>query len=178
MLKKHSKQEVSIEGWKEASVTGFTLLRMGQSHIMARKVRQRKPIVKDMALFVAWDIADGVVARLLHADSPRRRVIDAVVDRIAVAENLFAISTTNKRTRPYTVLLAARELVVGIANARHYADTQEVVQGTGLHKLASLSLAGYGVVAAQHEEYTDLAGTLMVGLMAVTAAEYIQNSFE
>lgn len=65
----------------------LTIARLGLGvGFCAAVIRHESP-----AIAIAWlvsiitaDIADGVIARQFHVDSTRRRVIDAVVDRITI----------------------------------------------------------------------------------------------
>jgi phosphatidylglycerophosphate synthase len=175
MIKRHT-PETQISSWRESVSIGLTALRLVHAHRMANKIRRREPIAKSMATFIAWDVADGIIARKLRGETPHRRFIDAAVDRLSVIDNVSALMATNPKVKPYATLLAVREAVVGISNLSTYLETGEVVQGKGLHKAASLSLAAFAVVAAEHEEFTDVAGTVMIGLMGITALEYVRDA--
>lgn len=155
---------------------GLTLSRLALAENMARKVRERRGIALSLAAFIAVDIGDGVIARKLDADTPLRRFADAAVDRVAVARVATAVARTNKAAKPYVLGLAARDMIVGAANAVHYHRTGEVIQGHGPHKLGSLSVSLFGAVAAGGNQAATRATGFAANIInAGLAADYVAN---
>jgi phosphatidylglycerophosphate synthase len=71
----------------EITLIWLTVARLGLGvGFCAAVIEHSSPLVAISWLItiIAADIADGVVARQFHVDSTRRRVIDAVVDRITI----------------------------------------------------------------------------------------------
>ena len=163
--------------YNESLVNVLTLSRLGIAEIMARKITKQESIVVPMAAFVIADVLDGVIARKLDVDSPRRRFLDAAVDRLSVLRAASAMYDINPTSRPYLAALAAREAVVSAANLAHYAKSGEVVQGHGFHKLGTLSISAFALGAASgNENVTHALGAASTTINAVLATDYVSNA--
>ncbi|MDB5168921.1 MAG: hypothetical protein JWO41_277 [Candidatus Saccharibacteria bacterium] len=176
MLKHHFTEKGKAISVKELAVLAATGSRLIIGGYMARNVLHHKPVLGSMAIFLLADHFDGVLARKMGVDTPKRRVIDAMVDRAAIAMNFAALAVVNEEARPFIGLLAAREAVVGMANWHVLKETGAVVQGAGAQKLGSLSVALFGVAGAQYPEFTDAAGIATVAINTVLATEYVENA--
>jgi hypothetical protein len=74
-------------------------------------------------------------------------------------------------------MLAGREIAVSAVNAYHLARTGEVVHGTGVHKLSSLSIAAFAVGSSTQNRLATIAtGTVAVGINYALAASYMVNA--
>lgn len=176
MLKHHLPDKDKAISRREIVAMAATGARLLIGAYIAKNVVQHEPVLGPMALFVLADHFDGVLARKMGVDTPRRRIMDALVDRASVAMGFGALATVNHEAWPFIGLLAAREVVVGVANGYVLKETGLVVQGSGMQKLGSLSTAVFGVVGAQFPEFTEVAGTAMVAINGVLAAEFIENA--
>lgn len=155
----------------------LTAARLFIAYRMAKRVGAGGKITLPMAAFVGADIMDGVIARKLDVDSPGRRSADALVDRLSVGLVARKIVQEHPQTRPYVIGIGLREVAVSAANALHYANSGEVVQGTGVHKLGTLSLAAFGIVSSYgHDNATKVAGTAASTINAGLAFDYIRNA--
>jgi phosphatidylglycerophosphate synthase len=78
-----------------------TIARLPMAHTIAKNIRNSKSVAGPLALFVGADIADGWVARQLEADSPRRRALDAIIDRSSVLFASAEMWRHNRSARPF-----------------------------------------------------------------------------
>lgn len=165
---------------KEVFCLGLTVSRLALAERMARNVREEKSILAPLGLFLLADHFDGAIARRLNADTPLRRSVDAITDRISVARVSLEIAKNSKETRPYFALLAGREAVAALSNTTHYLRTGEVVHGRGLHKLDSLSMAMFGAAPSigGGEAFVKTAGRLAVAINYATLPDYIMNAVQ
>lgn len=162
---------------KETTVVGLTLSRLLLANKIAQRSREGKRSLGYIGLFVIADIADGVLARRWNVDTPLRRVTDAATDRTSTFVMAKAVYETRPDSRMNLSILAVRELVVGATNAYHFIRTGEVVQGHGVHKLGSLSVAAFGAVANTSSEGLSRAvGVATNVINAGLAIDYISNA--
>lgn len=163
----------------EALCVGLTLLRLVAAERMARQVAKRQGIGKSLIAFIIADIADGVLARKLDADTPLRRFTDAAVDRLSVLRVGWSVAKINKAAKPHMAILAAREILVTGVNATHTIRTGEIVQGNSSHKLSSLSTALFAMAASSgNETLTHSTGIAMNAINISLAADYVANLIE
>jgi phosphatidylglycerophosphate synthase len=164
---------------KENLVIGLTLSRLLLASSIAKRTREGKQSVGRIGLFVGADIADGVLARRWGVDTPLRRAVDAITDRASAIMMAKAVFDKRPDSRLNLGILAGRELVVATANATHLMRTGEVVQGHGIHKLGSLSVAGFGAVAGSTTEtISQVVGATTNAINAGLAIDYISNAVE
>ena len=162
---------------KEATVLALTLSRLLLADNIAHRTREGKRSLGRMGLFVIADIADGVLARRWGVDTPLRKAADAVVDRASTFMMAKAVFDTRPDSRINLSILAAREAVVGASNAYHLMRTGEVVQGHGIHKIGSLSVAGFGAIAGTGSETASRAVGATANLInAGLATDYLSNA--
>jgi hypothetical protein len=135
---------------------------------VARRVRDDKSIVLDMAVLVAADIFDGVLLRKLGLDTPARRVADGAVDHLSVARVMGELAKKNEAARPYIGILAARAAVVGTLNAEHWCRTGEVTKGGSNQKATNLATKG-------NDTLTHIAGSVASGIAIGTAFAHTKD---
>jgi phosphatidylglycerophosphate synthase len=173
------KPPASPSMFNHALAIGLTVIRLPLAERMARKTERKESIGLELGLFILADIADGVLARKLKVDTPKRRFADAVVDRVSVLRVGWAMSKANPVSKPFLQGLAGRELIVAGANAVHYLRSGEVVQGHGIHKLGTLSTALFGLAASTGNvlatKTTGLAANIINYGLAI---DYIYNAIE
>ena len=102
---------------KEVLCLGMTAARLSQAYSLYKKVGAGESTYGTVAGIIAVDLADGMVARSMGVDTSRRRVADAVVDRITTGVGFLAAAKRYPTVRPIVVALATREVVVGAGNA-------------------------------------------------------------
>lgn len=164
---------------KEALAIGATLGRLLIAQKMVKNIEKRQSIATSLGIFLAADLADGVIARQFDVDTPLRRFADAAVDRVSVFRVGWAMSQVYPATQPYFKLLAARDVIVSASNAVHYWRTGEVTKGDGLHKAGSLSIAGFALCASTGNEFlTNISGIASTALYSGLALDYIANAIE
>ena len=162
---------------KEALAISATLARLLITKKLISDIEERKNILGTMGVFLAADIADGMLARKLDVDTPLRRLADAAVDRVSIFSAALAMSKVNSASKPYFAILGLRDIVVTSANAVHYLRTGEAVQGEGLHKLGSMSVALFALGANTGDEtVTHVAGAASTALYGGLAIDYINNA--
>lgn len=164
---------------KEAIAISATLARLIITEKLVKDIEKQNGIAVSMGMFLVADIADGVLARKLDVDTPLRRFTDAAVDRVSIFRAAQAMSKVNPAAKPYFALLGVRDLAATTANTVHYLRTGEAVQGDGLHKLGSMSVAMFALSASTANELlTNIAGVASTAIYGGLALDYINNAIE
>lgn len=96
--------------------------------------------------FIAADLYDGVLARELEADDTSRRVLDSLVDRIAIWSVYVAVSVAGYLPAVLLALLLARDLYCGMWCYRMVRDRNVAIRADWLHRSLNLMLAGWVVL--------------------------------
>ena len=96
---------------KENIVLGLTAARLLQANDYSKRIREGRPVRMATGLIMAVDIADGVIARLLDVDGPKRRLLDSTVDSVQIATGLYSTLKHKPETRPWLGLVAALSLI-------------------------------------------------------------------
>lgn len=159
---------------------GFGIALTGARYLLAervaRKVRDDKPIALDMAVLIAADVFDGVLLRKFGLDTPKRRVVDGIVDHLSVARVMGELAKKNETARPYIGILAARAAVVGALNAEHWRRTGEVTKGGWNQKSTNLAMAAFGMIANKgNDTLTHIAGGIASGVAIGTALAHTND---
>ena len=161
---------------KETIGIAVTAARYGIAEVMAHHVRDDGPIGSDLAIFIAADIADGVVLRYYEMDTPLRRIADGVVDHISVARVAAEVAKSNPSARPYTAFLAARATAVGGLNAVHLATTGEATKGNNHQRSTNLTMAAFALAAAsRNKPLTHLTGVVATGVALATLSAHFRK---
>ena len=161
---------------KEGIVLGLTAARLLQGADLSRRVKKGKPIKAATAAIIAVDLLDGVLARKLDSDGPRRRIADSVVDSGIIAAALAAMHKKHPKARPFIGALAARELFVAGGWALDLAKSRQAKKGDVFHKLPPLTIAAFGVAAHHGSERTmKRTGAVAVGVNALLAYDYFKG---
>jgi phosphatidylglycerophosphate synthase len=169
----------STDKWKHVLAIGITASRLIIADRIAKRIETKDRIFGLVAAFIVADIVDGVVSRKPGVDTPLRRFTDAFVDRASMMRASFAMAKANPASQPYLVALGVREAAVGLANATHFVKTGEVVQGHGLHKLDTLSIAAFGMAASSHSESaTHTVGMIANAINYGSAVDYVSNAVQ
>ena len=169
--------ESDISRSKEFAVIGLTLSRLLLAENIARRTRKEKRSLGRIGFFVLADITDGVLARRWGVDTPLRRATDAITDRTSAFIMAKAVFDMRPDTRTNLTILAGREILVDVANVVHLIKTGEVVQGHGIHKIGSLSVAIFGIAASTGSEVASRAvGATANIINAGLATDYVSNA--
>ena len=161
---------------RESPGIAVTAARYGMAERMAHKVRNELPIVLDTAVFIAADIADGVVLRRFGLDTPARRTTGGVVDVLSVTRVGYETARQYPDSRRYMGILAARAIAVGGLNVIHYATTGEVTKGRTTQKATHLATAAFGLVAnTGNRKATHTAGMIASGIAVTTAFTHFKG---
>lgn len=154
----------------EAVGIAITTARLGLAEIMARHVKNEKPIVLDMATFIAADIMDGEILRKFDLDTTNRRIADGIVDHISMGRVVLEVIKKYPAARPYVGILTARAAAVGGMNALHLAETGEATKGQKYQKATNLATAAFAICATTgNEKLTHISGAIASGIALVTA---------
>lgn len=155
---------------KENLVLGLTAARLLQAGDYSKRIRQNRPIRMATAAIMAVDLADGIIARWLGVDGPKRRLADSTVDSALIATGLYSTLRHRPETRPWLGLLAAREVFVGSGWVVDLMTSQQPKKGDNYHKLASASVAAASVAANHYGgrvmKSTAVTATVMNGMLA------------
>jgi len=100
-----------------------------------------------LMVFVAADLYDGVLARDLDADGPSRRVLDSLVDRIAIWSVLVAVSLAGYLPPLLLGLLVIRDLYCALWCYRMLSTRNIAIRADWLYRTLNLMLAGWVVIA-------------------------------
>ncbi len=143
---------MSRESLNEAGVLGLTAARLYQAVDLSKRTMAGRSIKAATAAIIAVDLADGIVARGLGVDGPKRRLLDSVVDSVIITAGLASTYRKIPKARPFIGLLAAREAFVASDWAIDLAKSRQPKKGDNFHKLPSLSIAAFGVAANHGSE--------------------------
>ena len=161
---------------KEIPGIMLTAVRYGMAEHMAHKVRDGKPVVLDMAAFIAADVADGAILRQFDMDTPIRRIADGVVDHVSVARVAYETWQNSPNSRPYIGVLATRAALVGGLNALHMALTGEVTKGRANQRATNLATAAFNLAASSgNRNATHIAGIVASGIAVGTAFSHLKD---
>lgn len=133
---------------------GVTAARLLQGVGYSKKVIEGKPVLGSTLQIMGVDLADGIISRKLGVDGPKRRALDSAVDGAIIGGALLATLYKRKELRIYTTALLARELFVGAGWVADLKGSKQVKKGDDYHKLASISVAAYGLAANQGNRKT------------------------
>lgn len=117
-----------------------------------------------LALFVAMDLYDGVLARGLDADDPARRVLDSIVDRLSIWAVYAAIVAMGLLPLELFGLLLARDLYCGWLCHQVVRRQGVAIRADWMYRTLNLMLAGWVILAPLVES------TLRVGLFLAAFA--------
>lgn len=122
------------------------------------------PLLTAIALtaFVAADLYDGVLARQLEADTPSRRILDSIVDRISIWSVYIALAVVGVMPILLLGLLLGRDLYCGIWCHRMVRTRNIAIKADGLYRALNLMLAAWVVVAPMISSSTR--ASLFVGI--------------
>lgn len=167
---------VNLHHVKEVLCLGMTAARLSQAYSLYKKVGAGESTYATIAGIIAVDLADGMVARSMGADTSRRRVADAVVDRITTGVGFLAAAKRYPAVRPVVTALATREVVVGAGNAINLIKRRETLKGGGTaHRLAGLSIAAFGVALnTKNDRAIKYTGVVAVGVNSLLAMDYVR----
>lgn len=100
-----------------------------------------------LAAFIAADLFDGVLARDLDADGPSRRVLDSLVDRVAIWSVLIAVSLAGYLPPLLLGLLLIRDLYCARWCYRMVSARNVAIRADWLYRGLNLTLAGWVAMA-------------------------------
>lgn len=143
---------------------------------MARRVRKDKPIVNDMAAFIAADVLDGEILRAFDMDTPTRRIADGVVDHVSVARVGYEVAKKHPESTLYISILAARAAVVGALNLAHLMSTGEATKGRWNQKSTNLASAAFALAATSgNKRATHITGMIASGIAIATVGAHLKG---
>ena len=122
-----------------------------------------------IALFVAADIFDGVLARKRQADGARRRALDSVVDRIGIDAGILGAYLAGVLPAFLLIALLARDAYCGVICARMVRRRGVAIKADWLYRGLNLCVA-VGAMAAPFVPaalWTSGAGLLLLFAIAV-----------
>lgn len=155
---------------------GITAGRLWQAWDYAKKVKQGKSVLGATAAIIAVDQADGMVARKLGVDGPKRRALDSVVDSVIIGAGLVSVYKKNKKARPFVGALALREAFVATGWALDLAKSKQVKQGDVSYKLPHLTKAAFCLAANQGSDRAmKVTGAIALAVNAQIAWDYYKG---
>jgi phosphatidylglycerophosphate synthase len=122
-----------------------------------------------LAVFMGFDLADGVIARRLVADTPLRRATDSVVDRIGIGVCLIVACTVGAVPVVVLVALISRDLYCGHLGGVIFRERGVVLKGDLTYRALTASFGVWAflvpvvsVAVAQTMLYAIVAASLFV----------------
>lgn len=122
-----------------------------------------------VALFVAADVFDGILARNRGADGPSRRALDSTVDRIGIDAGIVGAYIAGILPAPLLVALLARDAYCALICARMMYRRRIAIKADWLYRALNLSVA-LGAIAAPfvpQSLWVSLAGLMLLLSVAV-----------
>jgi phosphatidylglycerophosphate synthase len=121
-----------------------------------------------LAVFIAADLYDGVLARKLGADDPARRVLDSLVDRASIWLVYMTVTAAGLLPPAFLVVLLARDLYCGYLCHKIVHTRNVVICADWAYRGLNLMLAGWVVIAPLVQAQARLG--LFAGILLVSAA--------
>ena len=155
---------------------GLTVARAGQAVDLYKRVMDEKSVKAATAAIMAIDLFDGILARKLGVDGPKRRLSDSVMDSAIIAAGLASSYRKHPAARPYLGLLAAREAFVATGWITDLIRSNQPKKGDDYHKLASGSVA-VACLAANHggEKAMKVASVAAIAVNGMLAYDYFKG---
>jgi phosphatidylglycerophosphate synthase len=100
-----------------------------------------------LAIFIAADLYDGVLARRLEADDTARRTLDTIVDRLSIWPVYIAITAWGYLAVPLLAVFAVRELFAAYWCQRVLRERDVVLRADWMYRTLNLMLAGWVILA-------------------------------
>lgn len=157
---------------KRAAPHAITIGRLFLAKEMTNRLKSGRAIHAPMALFLAADIADGMVARHFGGDNRGRRTIDGLVDKIAVFGVLATAYKQHPEARKTIQAMVAEEALTTTASVANYQRRNEVTKCGGLRKIALLGMSAYVCELSRDNIEADeeaSLGTRALGVISVAA---------
>lgn len=150
-------------------LTALTLGRIALIPVIAFSFMAAPAITTGSLLaFMFADLFDGIVARGVNADGPRRRAWDSTIDRVAIDAGLIAATVSGALPLPLLVGFLARDLYCAGICALMMGERRVAIKADLLYQGLNCSLAGWALVAPF------LSGS---GRSAVAAALFVASLF-
>lgn len=151
-------------------------VRLWQAADLHKRVVEGRPIKAATLGIMFVDLGDGILARLLGIDGPRRRAMDSVADAAQIVAGMSATYRKNPVSRPYIGVLAAREAFVASGWMLDLAKTGQVKKSDDYHKAAPNPLVAFGYAANNFGEgATHVTGALAVGVNVALAYDHARS---
>lgn len=161
---------------KESAMLGLTAARLWQAVDLSKRILANRSTFGATAAICAVDLGDGILARKLSAEGPKRRALDSAVDATIITAGLLSTFKMRPKARPYIGTLIAREAFVGGGWALDLLATKQVKKGDDFHKLPSLSIAAF-CLAANHgsERSMKITGIAAIAINGMLAFDYYKG---
>jgi phosphatidylglycerophosphate synthase len=117
-----------------------------------------------LVAFMAADLYDGVLARRLDADGPRRRALDSIVDRLAIDACLIAACVAGALPLPLLIGFLARDLYCSVLCERMMRTRHVAIKTDLVYRGLSFLIAMWAIAAPFLSATTRTA--LAAGLLA------------
>jgi phosphatidylglycerophosphate synthase len=103
--------------------------------------------ISALAVFIAIDLYDGVLARRLDADDTARRTLDTVVDRLSIWPGYLVVTIEGYLSFALLALFAVREIYTGYWCRRLLVERDVVIRADWMCRGLNLMLAGWVIAA-------------------------------
>ncbi len=126
-----------------------------------------------LAVFVIWDIADGMAARSFRVEGLRRRVLDGLVDRTSIYIVMISFAKTSYIDWIIIIQLAIRDAIylVAIAALKHRKNV--VILPCRFMRFANALLALSAVMTVSHLPLAIDALRIAVDFQYQAVADYV-----
>lgn len=99
-----------------------------------------------IALFVATDVYDGVLARRHGEDGPARRALDSAVDRLTIDSCLIGACIAGVLPPAILLGLLARDAYLALICSRMMRTRRVAIKADWLYRALNLSVAGWALL--------------------------------
>lgn len=117
-----------------------------------------------LAVFIGFDVYDGVLGRHRGTDGPARRALDSVIDRAAIQAVYVVATAEGLLPVALLVLMLARDVYCTAICSQMMRERWIAIRADWLYKVLNLSLAGWVILAPLVE--ADVAAWLFGAILA------------
>jgi phosphatidylglycerophosphate synthase len=103
--------------------------------------------VAALLLFMVADLYDGILARRLGGDGPRRRAVDSIVDRVAIDACLVAAAVAGAMPIALVCAFLLRDLYCAVICVRMMRERSVAIKTDLLYRGLSCLFAGWAMAA-------------------------------
>jgi len=117
-----------------------------------------------VGLFIVVDLFDGILARRLNSDTPLRRSVDSIVDRLTIDTCLIAAGLAGALPLPILFALLVRDAYLALLCGNMVRQRRVAIKADWLYRSLNLCVAAWALAAPFVSSAA--AGVLALALLA------------